>query len=70
MSGIQASGKIAAASATGNPQSRAERASHYRCYAAQFRVLADDEQSNARRLKLAKLARRDADLATLARTKP
>src|SRR5437868_15472567 len=28
MSGIQASGKIAAASATGNPQSRAERASH------------------------------------------
>jgi len=70
MSRIRASGKTADTHAKGNPQSRAERAAHYRRYAAQFRVLGDDEQSDARRAQLAKLARRYADLATLTRTKP
>ena len=69
MSRTHASGAIADTQARGNPQSRAERASHYRRYAAQFRVLADDELSNARRVKLAKLARRYAELATGAKTK-
>ena len=70
MSRTHASGAIADTPARGNPRSRAERASHYRRYAAQFRVLADDEQSKARRGKLTKLARRYAELAAGAKTKP
>jgi hypothetical protein len=70
MSRTQASGKIADRRASGNPQSRAERGSHYRHYAAEFRVLADDEQNRPRRTKLAKLARRYAELAGRAETKP
>ena len=70
MSRTRASGEIADTHARGNPRSRAERASHYRDYAAQFRVLADDEQSKARRAKLAELAQLYAELAVRAKTKP
>jgi len=70
MSRTQASGKIADSRASGNPQSRAEQGSHYQHYAAELRVLADDEQSRPRRAKLAKLARRYAELAGRAETKP
>jgi len=69
MSQTRASGKIADTRAKGNPRSRSERASHYRRYAAQFRVLADDEKSKARRAKLAKLARLYAELAASTQTK-
>jgi hypothetical protein len=70
MSRTRAWGEVADRRARGNPQSQAERASHYRDYAAQFRVLADDEQSRARRARLAKLARRIAELAVRAAAKP
>jgi len=66
----RASGEVADTRARGNPRSRAERASHYLDYAAQFRVLADDEQSEARRVELAKLAQRYAQLAARTQTKP
>jgi hypothetical protein len=70
MSRTEASRKIADSPAKGNPQSRAERAAHYRHYAAQLRVLADDEQNRPPRAKLAKLARRYAELAARSQTKP
>ena len=66
----RASGEIADTPARGNPRSRAERASYYRRYADQFRVLADDEKSKARRAKLAKLAWLYAELAASTQTKP
>ena len=69
MSRTRVSGEIADTHARG-PRSRAERASYYRHYAAQFRVLADDEQSKARRAKLAELAQLYAELAVRAKTKP
>jgi hypothetical protein len=70
MSRTRALGEIADRCAKGDPRSRAERTSHYRHYAAQFRVLADDEQSQARRAQLAKLARLYAELAARVKTKP
>ena len=62
------SGRSAGAHSGANPQSGTERAAHYRHYAAQFRGLAGNEQSGARRAQLAKLARRYAQLAARART--
>jgi hypothetical protein len=70
MSRTRASGEIADTHATGNPRSRAERATYYRHYAAQFQVLADDERSKARRAKLAELAQLYAALAVRVKTKP
>jgi len=70
MSRARASEEIAGTRARGNPRSRAERASYYRHYAAQFRDLAEDEQGRARRAKLAKLARQYAKLAARTKTKP
>ena len=66
----RASGETANRRAKGNPRSRTERASHYRHYAAQFRILAEDEPSRARRAKLARLARHYAELAARAGTTP
>jgi hypothetical protein len=66
----RALGDIADRPAKGDPRSRRERASHYRHYAAQFRVLADDEQSQARRAQLAKLARLYAELAARIQATP
>jgi hypothetical protein len=66
----RASGQIVEWRAKGNPRSRGERAAHYRHYAAQFRVLAEDEQNRAQRTKLARLARLYAELAVLANPKP
>jgi hypothetical protein len=58
---IQASEEIAGTRGRGN--ARAERAAHYRRYAAEFQVLADDEQDKSRSAQLAKLARQYAKLA-------
>jgi hypothetical protein len=60
-SGIQAAEAIAGTRGRGN--ARAERAAHYRRYAAEFQVLADDEEDQSRRAQLAKLARQYAKLA-------
>jgi hypothetical protein len=65
MSRARASGRSAEAPSGANPRSRAERAAHYRHYADQFRVLADDALSQPQRAELAKLARRYAQLAAL-----
>jgi hypothetical protein len=70
MSAARRSGRSAGARSGPNPQSGADQAAHYRHYAAQFRGLAEDEQSKARRAQLAKLARRYAQLAARARTTP
>ena len=70
MSGVRVSGRSAGVRSEANPRSRAERAAHYRHYADQFSVLVDDEQSQPQRTKLTKLARRYAQLASRARTKP
>jgi len=69
MSRARASGRSAEARSAANPQSRAERTAHYRHYADQFRVLADDAPSQAQHAELAKLARRYAQLAARNRTK-
>ena len=66
----RASGETACRRAKANPRSRTERASHYRHYAAQFRILAEAEQSRTRRARLAKLARQYAELAVDAGTTP
>jgi hypothetical protein len=58
---IQASEAVAGTRGRGN--ARAERAAHYRRYAAEFQVLADDEQDKSRSAQLAKLARQYAKLA-------
>ena len=68
MSRTRASREIADTQASGDPRSPAQRTSHYRHYAGQFRVLAGDEQSKARRAQLAKLARRYSGLAGTAKT--
>ena len=70
MSGPRTSGRSVAAHSAANPQSRAEWTAHYRHYAAQFRVLADGEEDQPQRTTLTKLARRYAQLAGRARTKP
>ena len=70
MSGARASGRSGGAHGRANPRSRAERAAHYRHYADQFRVLADDEPNPPLRLELTKLARRYAQLAARSRAKP
>jgi hypothetical protein len=70
MSGARSSGRSVAAHSAANPQSRADQTIHYRHYAAQLRVLADDDQNRLRRTKLAKLARRYTELAGRAETKP
>ena len=70
MSGAQALGEIADPLATGNSQSRAERAAHYRHYADQFQVLADDERNKSRRAKLLRLALRYEELAARTQVKP
>jgi hypothetical protein len=69
MSRVPASRRSAEAQSGANPRSRAERAAHYRHYADQFRVLADDTLSQAQHTELAKLARRYAQLAARNRTK-
>jgi hypothetical protein len=69
MSQARASRTSAVARSGINPQSRAERAAHYRHYADQFRVLADDEPSPPLRAELTKLARRYAQLASRNRIK-
>ena len=69
MSQARASGRSAEAPSGANPRSRAERAAHYRHYADQFRVLADDALSQPQRTELAKLARRYAQLAARNRAK-
>jgi hypothetical protein len=66
----RASGETAATRTKGNPRSRGERAAHYRHYAAQFRGLADDEQSQARCARLARLARRYEELAARTQATP
>jgi hypothetical protein len=70
MSGPRQSARRVGAGSGANPQSGAEQAEHYRHYAAQFRSLAGDEQSSARRGRLAKLARRYAQLAARVQTTP
>jgi len=70
MSGARASGRSAGAHSGANPRSRAERAAHYRYYAGQFRLLADGECGQRRRMELTKLARRYAQLASRNRTQP
>jgi hypothetical protein len=70
MSGFPASGRSAKRYARANPQSRADRTAHYQHYAAQFRSLANDEPSDPQREKLAKLARRYAQLVARNRTTP
>jgi hypothetical protein len=68
ISGIQASEEIAGTRGRGN--ARAERAAHYRRYAAEFQVLADDEPDKSRRAQLAKLARQYAKLAARVQAEP
>jgi hypothetical protein len=63
MSGARASGRSAATRSGANPRSRAEKATHYRHYADQFRALSEGEQNRARRAQLAKLARHYTELA-------
>jgi hypothetical protein len=65
---IQASEAIAGTGGRGN--ARAERAAHYRRYAAEFQILADDEQDKSRRAQLAKLARAYAKLAARVQAEP
>jgi hypothetical protein len=60
---VRASGRSTEAQSGANPRSRAERAAHYRHYADQLRVLADDVLSQPQHTELAKLARRYAQLA-------
>jgi hypothetical protein len=65
---IQASEAVAGTRGRGN--ARAERAAHYWHYAAEFQVLADDEQDKSRRAQLAKLARQYAKLAARVQAEP